>query len=244
MFRFFRELRKNQLAGQRFMRYFFYALGEIILVVLGILIALYINGQQEYHEDRIKELAYLQSFHQDLERNLRELDRVIQKSENVVVASDSLIALSSKGLSQLPAGGLNPLMDGLLGYTKHMTRQGTIEDLLGSGNLEVIRNDTIRRAMATWDADLKLIRELEVDVKDSFTKTIDYLNEQVLMLGDPKVAFEKEDLLSKKVFLNRLFDRAISAEYLNDSYIELRPTWSSLSHQVSSEITKLEEELN
>ncbi len=242
MFRIFRKIRLDQVKGQRFIRYLLYAFGEIVLVVLGILIALYLNEQKEFREDRAKELTYLQSFQQDLERNLTELDRVLEKSNNIIQSSDSLMALGSQGLSDLPPGSLNSLMDGLLGYTKHMTRQGTIEDLLGSGDLEVIRNDTIRRAMATWDADLKLVREVEVDVKASFTKTIDYLNQHILMFDDPRTAFEKEQLLSKKVFLNHLFDRAITADLLNESYAQLKPVWTSLHSQVMLEIQNLEKE--
>lgn len=242
MFQFFRRLRKDQISSRRFVRYILYALGEIVLVVLGILIALYLNERKEYREDRVKELTYLRSFQQDIERNLTELDRVLLKSELAIESSDSLIALSPDGLSGLPAGALDELMNGLLGYTKHMTRQGTIEDLLGSGDLEVIRNDTIRRAIATWDADLKFVREVEVDAKESFIKTNNYLDQHILMLDEFQTAFEKEQLLSKRMFLNRLVDRVITAGLLNDAYQELKPVWTALHRKVTSEIQKLEKE--
>jgi len=47
MLRFFRKMRSALIPESRFGRYFFYALGEIVLVVIGILIALHINNWNE-----------------------------------------------------------------------------------------------------------------------------------------------------------------------------------------------------
>ena len=47
MLHFFRKIRRDLLANSKFFKYLKYAIGEIVLVVLGILIALYINNQNE-----------------------------------------------------------------------------------------------------------------------------------------------------------------------------------------------------
>ncbi|MEM8928179.1 MAG: DUF6090 family protein, partial [Bacteroidota bacterium] len=60
MLAFFRKIRKNLLPENKLTKYFFYALGEIVLVVIGILIALKINNWNTIEISRQKELSYLQ----------------------------------------------------------------------------------------------------------------------------------------------------------------------------------------
>ncbi len=48
-------------------KYFKYAIGEIVLVVIGILIALSINNWNEVRKDKIKSYSYLQRLNEDLE---------------------------------------------------------------------------------------------------------------------------------------------------------------------------------
>ena len=54
MIKFFRHIRKSLLEENKMGKYFKYAIGEIILVVIGILIALQINNWNEGIKDRIK----------------------------------------------------------------------------------------------------------------------------------------------------------------------------------------------
>ena len=55
MIKFFRKIRQNLLSQGKTGKYFKYAIGEIILVVIGILIALQINNWNEYQKDRKSE---------------------------------------------------------------------------------------------------------------------------------------------------------------------------------------------
>jgi len=52
MFRFFRQFRKNLTGSHQVRRYLLYALGEILLVVLGILIALQVDNWNETRKTR------------------------------------------------------------------------------------------------------------------------------------------------------------------------------------------------
>ena len=67
MIKFFRKIRQNLLSERKTAKYFKYALGEIILVVIGILIALQINNWNENRKNLINEKAILIKFLQDLE---------------------------------------------------------------------------------------------------------------------------------------------------------------------------------
>ena len=66
MIKFFRKIRQNLLMENKTSKYFKYAIGEIVLVVIGILIALQINNWNEERKGLIKEKETLYKFFQDL----------------------------------------------------------------------------------------------------------------------------------------------------------------------------------
>ncbi|GAB5550964.1 MAG: hypothetical protein Sapg2KO_05550 [Saprospiraceae bacterium] len=74
MLKFFRKIRQRLLNQGKLRRYFVYAIGEIFLVVIGILIALQVNNWNELRKgERIKQ-KYIQALQDDLEGNVVEID--------------------------------------------------------------------------------------------------------------------------------------------------------------------------
>lgn len=59
MIKFFRKIRQKLLSENKFNKYIFYAIGQIILVVIGILIALQINNNNEAAKKKGKEKIIL-----------------------------------------------------------------------------------------------------------------------------------------------------------------------------------------
>jgi len=68
-----------------------YAIGEIVLVVIGILIALSINNTNELGKIKGKELNYLQGIKADLSLNLLELENFIKSRENHINSANILL---------------------------------------------------------------------------------------------------------------------------------------------------------
>ena len=62
MIKFFRKIRQRLLTENKFSKYLLYAIGEILLVVVGILIALQINNSNESRKIRNQEVHYLKKF--------------------------------------------------------------------------------------------------------------------------------------------------------------------------------------
>ena len=71
MIKFFRRLRQRLLDEGSLKRYLIYAIGEILLVVIGILIALQINERVNWNQDRKLEIEYLNAFSYELEEDIR-----------------------------------------------------------------------------------------------------------------------------------------------------------------------------
>lgn len=69
MIKFFRKIRRGLLTESKFRKYLLYAIGEIILVVIGILIALQISDWNEIQKQDKAEQAFFNSVKQDLQQD-------------------------------------------------------------------------------------------------------------------------------------------------------------------------------
>ncbi|WP_445386468.1 DUF6090 family protein [Robiginitalea sp. IMCC44478] len=84
MLNFLRKIRQKLLRENKFRRYFLYALGEILLVVIGILIALQVNNWNEYRKDRATEEKILNAILEDLAVNRARLKNDISLEERTI----------------------------------------------------------------------------------------------------------------------------------------------------------------
>jgi hypothetical protein len=82
MIKFFRKIRLELINKNMNTKYFKYAIGEIILVVIGILIALQINNWNDYKKSKEKEKQILTEIISDLDYSLKEFDRVTNNRTN------------------------------------------------------------------------------------------------------------------------------------------------------------------
>ena len=76
MIKFFRQIRYNLLESGKTGKYFKYAIGEIILVVIGILIALSINNKNELKKNDIVVNLILKQIHSELAYNIKRIDEL------------------------------------------------------------------------------------------------------------------------------------------------------------------------
>ena len=81
MINFFRRIRQQLLSENKFSKYLLYAIGEIVLVVIGILIALQINNWNEDHKLAIKTQNYYQQLLEDLNKDRIFITQTLSKFE-------------------------------------------------------------------------------------------------------------------------------------------------------------------
>ena len=91
MIKFFRHIRKTLLMENKTSKYFKYAIGEIILVVIGILIALQINNWNEERKQHQQAIQYLKEFKKDLESDTLQFNYMIRLLEVNVKAEDRIL---------------------------------------------------------------------------------------------------------------------------------------------------------
>ncbi|NKI30936.1 DUF6090 family protein [Croceivirga thetidis] len=151
MIKFFRRIRQKLLAENRFSKYLFYAIGEIILVMIGILLALQVNN---WNQDRIndkKEIEILKALKTDVEINLGQFDHY----KNLVgVKTDVLVKILNgtyDTLKYIEVNGdsINELF--VTRFEYDLTIQDlTIKETFSNGNNALIKSDELRKEIFNY----------------------------------------------------------------------------------------------
>ena len=131
----------------KFGKYIKYATGEIILVVIGILIALSINNWNESRKSINIEKYYLNSIYQDLRHDTSNIYRRLQEIDRTITIIDSLIVDASQTEDNI----LTHLLPNLYMSTFNLEiESSTIDDLKSTGHLNLIRNNKLRELILVY----------------------------------------------------------------------------------------------
>ncbi len=91
MIKFFRRIRQELLTENKFSKYLLYAIGEIILVVIGILIAIQINNWNQNRLKGKKEIQILKSFETQFQNDISQFDESLKFYEAASKSIDIII---------------------------------------------------------------------------------------------------------------------------------------------------------
>lgn len=166
MIKFFRKIRYNLMEQNKTGKYFKYAIGEIILVMIGILLALQVNNWNEQRKDRIKEQVLLKQLQEDYQANLIQLEEKMATRDKILISSVELL----KAFDQ-PDGVIRDSLVKDLANTFHDPTFDPIQnDLTSSGNLVLIRNHRLKRLLSNWSSDVVGVIEIEVSWHETVNK--------------------------------------------------------------------------
>ena len=93
MLKFFRRIRQNLLKEGRFRKYLVYAIGEIILVVIGILVALQVNNWNENQKLRSTEFSLLKEISVDIGQNIGQIKDIISADYRHIQKGEYLLKI-------------------------------------------------------------------------------------------------------------------------------------------------------
>lgn len=140
--------------------YFKYAIGEVVLVVVGILIALQVNNWNEERIEHRQIREYVLSLVGDIERDMQMLDPVAQQIQNQVDKSALLASyMQGKTLEEISNIDLY-IFFGSASYRPFGWNRASLEQLKNSGALRQIRNPELVKKISEYDA---LTRHLDQD---------------------------------------------------------------------------------
>ena len=188
MLRFFRHIRKTLMEQNKVRTYLIYALGEIVLVMIGILLALQVNN---WNQNRIEQNR-LQNYY---ERIIEEIETDIPVKQSFLIRNQTIIDLNKRTLSLLNSGHPDSLKQ--LEYTLGALSTAwsmklsypVLNEFKNSGYLSKVQNRELKENF------------FELNTVIEFTNTIDdYIVNQYLITIEPFVikSFNYQEVALKR----------------------------------------------
>ncbi len=167
MIQFFRRIRRGLISEGHLSKYLAYAAGEILLVVIGILIALQINDANEQRLERKKELQYLQSLKTDLAINIVELDKFIADRQGRLDSAHVIMGyFEGKPLTSLEDFAYHNVH--VQAWTKFYQNNNTFQELVNSGSLSILSNQAIKTQLMDLELLYKKMKSDEDHMRFDF----------------------------------------------------------------------------
>lgn len=168
MIKFFRRIRQRLLSENKFSRYLLYAIGEIILVVIGILIAIQLNDFNEDRKERKRELSFLQKLQDDINLDIQDLtltDSILARYlSNEEVALELL--LKTKSVKDIMT------LDSLIvyGWNNIVVNRKTYDEMLNTTGIYIIKNRDLLNHLSDYYALIEkyqqYLREINEDSRE------------------------------------------------------------------------------
>ena len=224
-----RKVRKSLIGSSSLKKYTLYALGEIALVVLGILVALQINNWNEARKAANVEREYLIALEKEFNSNKEQLNQFISLVDRLVItAKDILKHTGTKGSETISESRLNYLFIELIRESvEYEPSPGILEDLISSGSLNKLTNTELRKQLSNWKAQLAKVRRQENTVLEYRSNIKNLLIEKgntrnpiynLLQIDESDFNTLNVSLLEEPLLENNLSLFTISSSGLNNEY--------------------------
>lgn len=135
--------------------------GELIVIVVGVLIALWADGWVAERSTRRVEAARVAALRANVTETISRLSRARAGAER---ASDALRVLASTQAGTAPLADSVIAIGLLYGTAEFSPEMNVYEDLKSSGELALLRNGRLRAALARMEAALERVRLHQADL--------------------------------------------------------------------------------
>ena len=217
-------------------KYFKYAIGEIVLVVIGILIALSINNWNNRRIDNSKEQSILKNLQLDFKNNIRNLDKASTDFMEAYQASVTLLDIV-KVNGPINSEEVEQLIDKIINKPNSLDLiTGSIDEIFNTGSLHLIKNPLLKKQLSNWsfkytdtEDDIVIYKDYLFDLFiPSLTKKVKLRNTsipsffennlglQIISKSNFKLDYDKT--IRTVEFENQLYNNALNYMYTINSY--------------------------
>jgi len=170
MIPFFRKIRKTLADDNKPLKYLRYAIGEIVLVVIGILIALQINNWNDQKKNAASEQLYYCRILEDFELDKQLINELKDKANYRIDSSKKILLYLDSGkkdkhylINQFILAARSEVYE---------PRNATFKDLISSGNLKLLNDITIKNSLIQYYSELENKQFQLNQNRDEITKKV------------------------------------------------------------------------
>ena len=217
MIKFFRHIRQNLIMENKTSKYLKYAIGEIVLVVIGILIALQINNWNESQKALKKEKIYLVKLSQNIKDDISLLEDII-KTDSIII--NDLKKLSEEILTATSIQDINLKTNSRFRYLLFNPNKTTLDNIISSGQIEIIRNDSIVESLLKYYKSVTKYREGIDESLKNYSRDIENFFMNFDHTRNDKILKKKtiEDYRDHPFVLNSFFYKVGLLKYQINNY--------------------------
>jgi hypothetical protein len=244
MIKFFRKIRQKLLTENKFSKYLVYAIGEIILVVIGILIALQINSWNTEKMDRNLETKIIKEIQKNLQFDLKELQSDISNMDSLNNSCLYMIDFIKTNVSPNKKFYFEAAK---LRVAGHFDPNKSGYSLLTSKGVELIRNDNLREAISIlYETKYPYYLKYEVErIQYRVLYTLPKVEQYFTMIPRPDLMYKGEFIISQQDFKalknDPSFIRILNTVIYENTLVQSRA--KSNEHYIQALMDQLEEEL-
>lgn len=226
MIKFFRRIRQKLLSEGKFSKYLLYAIGEIVLVVIGILIALQIDSWNQDKKDRKLEQQYYCRLLEDVKQDYSNYEYSLELLDIRINANNTMIQTLLD--DTLPLDSITPNLLKSVKFSNRNYRATTdaLEDIKSSGNLNILTDLAIKNKLASYYESMTRTSSIIETNGKAITDKRFFEKKDLVSSGWVKIAEELNGIDTKKVNLDLLnskvnFTAEIREIMLNDAIFYL-----------------------
>jgi hypothetical protein len=181
MIKFFRKIRQKMLTENKFSKYLLYAIGEIFLVVIGILIALQINNLNEEKKNREFEKETLTQIQENINNDKLALTQIVNDFSKAIISSEKIL---QSEVSDKTEDSIKIWLGNTIMFDRFQPLTNAYEVLKSKG-LDKISNKKLRFLLGKYYDD-----EASLMVKSTNDIELTFNNHWLPVLFDEMVEFE------------------------------------------------------
>ena len=229
MIKIFRQIRQKLIMEKKAANYLKYAIGEIVLVVIGILIALQINNWNEIRKTNLEEQRALLNIQNDFSKNKVLLKDLIETTKESINSGIKILNYTGNKDKPKTENEFNVLLNAVFDHNPYYPQNGFLDDLLNSGKLGIFNNVDLRNVLSSWKPSLEIMNESftagvegEKFLNNFIIENGNWLNADQVTIVKRSVVFPKSgfDIDNRNLLISSKFENLIENHVIgSDNYL-------------------------
>lgn len=172
MLRAFSSIRKSLINEGKTVRYLKYAVGEVLLIMVGIFMALQLNNWNEGRKNRVEEQQILRGLKVEFEGHLTTLNRRLVRIQKLNEDRWLFLSYLTEEDLQLSTAELDAGLYAILSGSTWDPATSVIDALLSSGRLYLVQDSELRSRLTSWKSVVDEVMDGQIVTRSLLTNTL------------------------------------------------------------------------